>query len=516
MRLALPPCLLLSLLTLPNLAADDGSSRKGAPTDIGARRELFVDRALIAAFEGKARLLLHHPKSREVALTFDRPWEGNASGYTTVFQDGKICRMYYRGHRYVIDPPPLRQAQPEVVCYAESRDGIHWVRPNLGLFDWKGSKKNNIIWRGGPETHNFAPFKDANPDCKREERYKAVGGTVASKGLLTFKSADGIHWSRMSATAVVTRGAFDSHNTAFWDVARKRYCMYTRYFSKGKFRGLRSIAVSYSTDFKKWTAPVPLTYPGSPDQQMYTNQVAPYFRAPHLLFGFPTRYVARRLTPHAKTLPPVAVRTTLTRAMRRIGSDLTDGLFMTSRDGRSFHRWDEAFLRPGRQEAGRWLYGDNYQCYGLFETRAAKPGAANEISMLFTENAWRDPVHRLRRYSIRPDGFVSLYAPYAGGGATTRPLTFRGGRLSINYSTSAAGSVRVEIQDAAGKPLKGFSLADANELYGDTTDQTVSWKNGADVGQLAGKPVRLRFILRDADLYSYRFVPVGKTGKATR
>ena len=260
--------------------------------------------SLIARREGKASLKLHHPTPREVALTFDKPWEGNASGYSTVFKDGDVYRMYYRGHRYIIDRPPLRQAQSEVVCYAESRDGINWMRPSLGLFSWKGSKKNNIIWRGGPETHNFAPFKDTNPNCKPDERYKAIGGTITSKGLLTFKSADGIRWSRLSAKPVVTKGAFDSHNTAFWDPQQRRYSMYTRYFSKSGFKGLRSIAVSYSKDFKKWSEPAPLKYPGSPAQQMYTNQIAPYYRAPHLLFGFPTRYVARPLTRHVKDASP--------------------------------------------------------------------------------------------------------------------------------------------------------------------------------------------------------------------
>ena len=97
------------------------------PIDIGSRRELFVDQALIERLDGRAELRLHHPTPREVAITFEKPWEGNASGYPTVFQDGNVYRMYYRGHRYIIDPPPLRQAQSEVVCYAESRDGVHWV-----------------------------------------------------------------------------------------------------------------------------------------------------------------------------------------------------------------------------------------------------------------------------------------------------------------------------------------------------------------------------------------------------
>ena len=313
------------------------------PIPIGSRRELFVDQALIERLDGRAELRLHHPTPREVAITFEKPWEGNASGYPTVFQDGDVYRMYYRGHRYIIDPPPLRQAQSEVVCYAESRDGIHWLKPNLGLFDWPptmnntGTKENNILWRGGYETHNFAPFKDTNPACPPDQRYKAVGGTTASKGLLTFKSADGIHWSKLSDGPVVTKGAFDSHNTVFWDPDRQRYAMYVRYFSEGEFKGLRSIGMSHSTDFKTWSEPVGLTYPNSPPQQMYTNQIAPYYRAPQLLLGFPTRFVARPLTEHAKRLEPVETRAQFAASVKGSdaysGAEVTDGLLIASRDG---------------------------------------------------------------------------------------------------------------------------------------------------------------------------------------
>lgn len=474
--------------------------------NIGSRRELFVDLALADHVEGGAAIRLHAPVRREVALRYDQPWEGNASAYATVFQDGEVYRMYYRGHRYLVDDQPLRQAQSEVVCYAESKDGIAWTRPSLGLYPWNGSKENNIIWMGSAETHNFAPFKDSNPNCAPDERYKAIGGTTDSKGLWTFKSEDGIHWVRKSSGPVVSKGAFDSHNTCFWDGDQGRYIMYVRYFSEDAFKGLRSIGVSYSTDFTTWSEPIGLDYPGSPPQQMYTNQIAPYYRAPQILLGFPTRYVARALNPHGAALDPVELRTRLIKADERCGTDLTDGVFMSSRDGHSFKRWDEAFLRPGPQKEGRWLYGDNYQAYGLWETPSDVPGAPNEISMLFNEHAWDDTTHQERRYTVRLDGFTSLNAPLSGGEFISKPLIFAGRQLSMNYATSAAGSLRVEIQDASGTPLPGFALDDSLEHYGDSVDQIVAWKSGSDVSALAGKPVRLRFVLADGDLYSFVFV----------
>lgn len=489
-------CLMICVFML---VPDVGQSEQ--PVPIGSRREPLVDDTLIDSLAGSAQLLLHHPVAEELAVVFDEPWEGNTSGYATVIQEEDRYRLYYRGHRYLIGDGTLRQAQTEAVCYAESEDGIHWVKPSLGLFRWPGVDDNNIIWMGSPEAHNFAPFIDTNPDCPADQRYKAIGGTVTSKGLWTFCSEDGIHWNRLSTGPVVTKGAFDSHNTVFWDDAAKRYCMYVRIVADSR----RQIGLSYSPDFARWTEPVPLQYPDSPPQQMYTNQILPYYRAPHVLFGFPTRYIARPLTEHVQSLPPVDLRRRLMQADQRSGTDLTDGLFMSSRNGISFRRWDEAFLRPGPQTEGRWMYGDNYQVYGLYEARSKSSNHPARISMLFEEGAWRDDGRRLRRYSIRQDGFVSLNASFAGGEMTSRPVTFEGTRLSLNYATSAAGSLKVAVLAADGSPIPGYTVDDATELYGDSTAQTVTWAHGSDVSSLAGRPIRLQFQLRDADLYSFRF-----------
>ena len=241
---------------------------------------------------------------------------------------------------------------------------------------------------------------------------------------------------------------------------------------------------------------------------MYTNGIQPYYRAPHLRVGFPTRYTARKLSDQLRLIEPVELREELSAAYPRVGSDLSDGLFMSSRDGVSFQRWDEAFLRPG-PEADRsrsnWMYGDNYQGYGLFETTSSIQGAANEISMLFSEGYWREGESRLRRYTIRLDGFVSINAPFRGGEVTTKPIRFDGSILQINYSTSAAGSLRVELQDINGTPLPNFAITDCVELIGDSVKHTVNWQQGSDVQNWAGKAIRLRFVLRDADLYSFNF-----------
>ena len=196
----------------------------------------------------------------------------------------------------------------------------------------------------------------------------------------------------------------------------------------------------------------------------------------------------------------------------RYGSVVTDALFMTSRDGLSFIRWNEAFIRPGLRTRHNWAYGDNYIAWQVVETDSTDDDSPRELSLYATESYFTGVTSRLWRYTLRIDGFASAFAPLEGGELVTKPLTFSGETLSLNLATSAGGSVRVEIQDAERKPIEGYSLADCAEIFGDSLEYAVRWREkGTNVGKLAGKPVRLRFVLRDADIYSLRFIsqPVG-------
>jgi len=481
--------------------------------DIGSRLELFVDDALIETLGGRASLRLHEPAIKEIALVTDRPWEGNmCGGYKTYFRDGDVFRMYYQAwHGEISTPPggetPILRESPLRIAYAESDDGIHWRRSSLGLIEFDGSTENNIVFEGiGPDfkgIHGFAPFKDAHPDCPPEARYKAVGASQTWPTVLyAMQSPDGLHWSLMREEPIITDGAFDSQNLAFWDAARGEYRAYVRDFRDG----CRGIKTAVSQDFLHWTAPEWLIYTDSPEEQLYTNQIMPYYRAPHILVGFPARYVERPWSPSIEALPEVEHRRLRASASERYGTATSDGLFMAGRDGRTFKRWNEAFIRPGPRSAGSWAYGDCYQGWGLLETASDLPGAPNELSMFAVEGYWRGKANALRRYALRIDGFISANAPLKGGELVTRPLTFTGDRLALNIATSAGGSACVEIQSADGKPLDGFRLDECYDIIGDTLDYTPRWHGGADVRRLAGKPVRLRIALADADVYSFRFV----------
>ena len=476
----------------------------GGVVDIGSRRELLVDDYLIASFGRDAGLRLHRPVAQEVVLETDAPWEGNASGYVTVFRDESLYRMYYRGWHFSYDSGSLEWPRAEVVCLAESSDGIRWTRPALGLVDYDGSRRNNIILDARDDSSpaiNFAPFKDPNPAAPAEAKYKALANNRGYKGLFALSSPDGIRWTPMCDRPVITKGYFDSQNLAFWDALRGEYRDYHRDFRHG-----RDIMTCASSDFLSWSEPEFVAYTPGRIAELYTNQVTPYYRAPHIFVGFPARYVERPWSPAIEDLPEQEHRRMRSADHERYGAAVTDGLFMSSRDGHTFNVWPEAFIRPGLRPVDNWTYGDNYQNWGLVTTRSPFAGAPDELSVYVSEGYWRGQGVSLRRYTLRVDGFVSLHAPASGGEMVTRPLRFSGRNLRLNFAASAAGSVRVEIlHGQVDTPVEGFALGDCVELLGDDLDRSVRWTHGAGVERLSGEPVRLRFWLRDADIFSYCF-----------
>ncbi|MFM8496699.1 MAG: hypothetical protein ACKOEM_14460 [Planctomycetia bacterium] len=481
------------------------------PLDIGSRRELFVDDSVIDRLTGVTRRL-QSPVAREIALTHDAPWEGGGCGYHSVFRDGEKYRLYYRGSRINVTAKPTG-----VACYAESDDGVRWRKPNLGLVEFGGSRENNIVFASGPypglpdqlDAGHIAFFHDTNPNVPAEARYKALVGADGMRALYAFASADGIQWKPLRTEPILRSGAdpneyFDSQNTAIWDARDNCYRAYCRTWTGG----LRGIRTATSTDFLTWGEFTTVEFqPGAPSEQLYTNAIAPYARAPHLLLGFPARYVDRGWTESVRQLPDLAGRQQREKLGHpRFATAVTDAQLMSSRDGRKFHRWPEAFLRPGLERPGTWNYGHQYLAWGLVETASELDPGIPELSLYAVEKYWDSHAAALRRYTVRADGFVALHADAAGGEAVTKPLTFAGGELALNFSSSAAGGIRVELQDADGKPLPGFSLGDCDELYGDALDRRVSWRGKRDVGALAGDTIRLRFTLKDADLYAFRFV----------
>ncbi len=522
-------CFPVAVLCLAAIAGAD------EPIDIGSRLEPLVDEHLIESKSGAIELKLHRPIRKSDSITLDRPWEGNNSAYATVLKDGDRFLFYYRGTALALTDK-VHGVHFATTCVMTSSDGTHWTRPDLGFVRRKGWERNNIILTFDPETpidfskgqtlddgndllsgkkvpftgavHNFTPFIDSNPDCKADEKFKALGGHD-HRTLYAFKSVDGIHWSMLQNEPVIVDGMMDSQNLAFWDPVQKCYYAYyrdfknrkgdTRKYAKHEFSFQeRDVRVATSKDFLHWTEGEWIDWQPDRMTQLYTSQTQLYPGAPHLRIGFPMRYI-----PGRGLFSELNQR--IAKASTYYATVYTDTGFITSRDGRRFNVWPDALVRPG-PSSEHWFYGFGGTALNLFETPSPHPGGPMEWSFYVQDHgAWFGKGVTYNRYSIRKDGFVSASSPMSGGEFITKPIRFDGNRLLLNYSTSAAGSIRVEIQNVDGTPHPGFTLQDCQETFGDSISGTVAWKDSADVSSLSNKSVRLRFRLQDADLYSLQF-----------
>lgn len=511
------PLLISILLVFIILPLHGQNNKHLSPINVGSRLELFVDHNLIEKINGDAELRQHHPQPKERVIVHDEPWEGSGSGYHSIFKDGELYRMYYKSWQHSASSD-TSVSHPLFCAYAESKDGIIWNKPKLGIHEFKGSKENNIVIASGLtgglkiDAGHPAVFKDENPLASPDALYKAV--VVLENpdyGLALFKSPDGINWSLHEKGLMLKDGHFDSQNTAFWDPNTQQYRAYWRQYSKNSVRGIRTAT---SPDLFNWSDRQDLIYEDSPDEHLYTNQIKPYFRAPHIFIGFPLRYVDRGWSESMRSLPELeereiragkTVKGGSADLTSRYGTVLTETLFMSSRDGVTFKRWNDAFLKPGIERKGSWTYGDNCTAWHVVETKSDLPGAPNELSLYTVENYWKGRASALRRYTLRMDGFVSLRGSHIGGEVITKPLVFSGEHLLLNFSTSAAGSVQIEIQDESGKAITGYTLKDSEILFGDSIAKRMIWKNGSSLKKLEGKVVRLKILLKDADLYSFQF-----------
>ena len=111
------------------------------------------------------------------------------------------------------------------------------------------------------------------------------------------------------------------------------------------------------------------------------------------------------------------------------------------------------------------------------------------------------------RASLRRDGFISADADYGGGELTTPAVRFTGRTLALNCDAGAGGWLKVELLDGEGHPLPGFGRDAADAVLGNGVSKTVTWQGRSDVSPAAGRPVRLRFLMRDVKLYAFRFLP---------
>ena len=460
-----------------------------APYHIGSRRELFVDRFLIDQMDGMSPAMAQ-PRDEGIVFRCDKPWEGRYSGYGTVMKvsDGDY-RFYYSGcPAYTSDTELERQA-----CVATSSDGVHWQRPDLGLFEVYGTRANNVILDEAPLALNFAPFED-RPTAPASERFKAVGGTRYT-GLVMFSSHDGFRWRKMFGGRAVMQGEYlDSKNLVFWSESEGCYVMYARVW-RGGWEGHRWIARATSENLEQWSAleAVRILHDDRdvPLEHYYHSGANPYFRAPHIQIALCSQLTERR------TLGEDQIGTLDLEKPERAEARSGGGL-MSSRGGGVFQRtFMEEFIRPP-MGAENWLARCNYPAVGVVRTSPAEMSIYVHVHSGLLASA-------VRRYTLRPDGFASLRAPFAGGRMVTRPLVFDGRSLSVNYATSSRGFLRIQFETPEGEPIEGFTFGDCEEIAGNEIAEAVHFNGLADVGTLSGRPVRLHITMQDADLYALQF-----------
>ncbi len=474
------------------------------PIHISNDRQLFWDDYLLNTSRTSAELRLHSPRREEIVFTFDAPWEGDGCTYFNIVRVGELYRMYYLGWNMLKTEATAHYLDGIRVCCIESKDGLHWYRPDLGLVECLGSKNNNVLM--GPEHarfDNFFVFEDTNPACKPEERYKATSIANQEEGELysfwAYTSPDGIHWKR--SHPISDKAHFDTLNVALWDETREEYRIYCRGFHDvpdGNLNaGVRDIRIITSKDFVNWSDPIPMDFGNAEDIPLYTNMVSRYPRAKQMYVGYPTRYVERQeWTDNYDQLPGLERRKNRSLTSPRYGLAVTDCVLMTSRDGYHWKRRDEAWIAPGIEWDNNWVYGDGSSAPGSICTRSSLPGAPEELSVFCNEGHWSQKPKQLRRYTIRQDGYLSYHAGRPERVLTTKPLLYEGGELSINFSTSAIGYVYVTAKC-------GKEEIHSCEIFGDTLDRKVHFDG--DLSAWVGKEIILEFRMSDADLYSMIF-----------
>lgn len=470
--------------------------------NIASRLEPFWDDYLLDTQQTTAKLQKFSPVKREKLFECGEAWEGDGCDYFHILRDDGLYRMYYVAWRmsgHIGNTASAGDAQIRI-CYAESRDGIHWVKPDLGLRECLGSKENNIILdKTDQKFDNFYVFKDTNPNCPPEAKYKAITGDHGPFGkyLKAYYSPDGI---RFTARHMISNSDFyDTLNTAFYDPEIQMYVAYVRGFHGGGFGdGVRDIRRLTSPDFVTWSESKQITFNDDLDIALYTNGVSIYPRAPHIYTGFPKRYIERKQwTKNYDRLCGKEKRLERFQHNPRYGLTVTDCIFMSSRDGENWTRYQDAFLRPGPENGRNWVYGDCSVCVGFVETPSADRGADSELSMLVKENHWQDIPAEVYRYTIRKDGFAGLHGDWQGKTAVTKELVFSGDTMVINFATSARGSLYVTVTDEDGNKLE------SGELFGDSTARVVDFDG--DLSAFSGKPVTIRFEMTECDLFSMKF-----------
>ena len=500
-------------LALPAMSAADAKREGVDAIEIGGDRQLFLDERLLDPTQSRdVTQTLNPPQDIRRVLKPDQPWE--ALGfifYCSVVDDGGTLKLYHGSYD---------AEKKKHFSLATSTDGIHWKRPELGLREFQGSTKNNILPLDAVEVSVFL-----DPHSPPEKRCRLLFTShwpdPARAGVYAASSPDGIHWNVTPERMLPF--VPDSQPSAFWDESLQKYAIYLRAWNP-HLRAVSRMAVDdlespwpydhsvppyfvwgkdkIPTFSHEWPVVMGPDEDDPPNVQLYTSVAMRYPFAPDAYLAFPAAFLNFK-GPEWKDR---AVST-------------SDGTFdvqlATSRDGITWKRWRQPYVSAGLHDEldlrlvsmgtgmvrrGSWLH----QYFVGWPHTHGQPGIWDHDPS--TRAAWmKKDLGGIYCATQRVDGFVSLDAGPAGGTLTTRPLVFKGERLCLNIHVAGGGSVRVALLGTDGSPLPGFTADDCEIINADSINHEVRWKQGSAVGVHAGKPVRVRLIMCNAKLYALQF-----------
>jgi HEAT repeat protein len=475
---------------------------------IESHKQLFVDDLILESL-GTSKRTQHSFKKdpRNPVFEQEYPWErqGVLNFVSSVLYDPQT-RLFTAWYHSMLGAPDGKKGElGRTPLIAYSADGIKWERPLIGATEYLGSKTNNVV----PMANNIVPIPDAKDPAKRFAGYLYH---PEKNAMAVAYSPDGLSgWSEFKAVCGGGRDVV----TACRDELGGGYFSFMKW-RLGPWNRRAAWAAWGPTPDAMTRGPININADldddaGSADRiaaaypvldfvqanQFHTEiyEVTPFIYEGHY-FGLPMRFDVS-----GKGGGNV--------------DGLTDVMLIASRDKKGVNGWQ----RPGGREAppllalGKWGEWDSGQIYGPNGLLVVD----DEIVFYYTgccfghepagsksdgegNRAYRAAIGRA---TLRLDGLVSLRAD-AEATITTKLVTFTGSQLQVN-AACPQGSLRVELRDALGNPIPGFTFADCDPFTGDALRHIVAWHGKTDLSALAGKPIQVRLQLRNGDLYAMQF-----------
>ncbi len=467
--------------------------------DTSQYKQLFLDDYAIESTEGVKRTL-HSPEDSKPIISPDRSrGEEEATGRTPPqWNSEKSIWEWFYWTAFTVPPIGERKTTHQRIgTYATSADGVEWERPNLGLYEFQGSKDNNISWTPGGDRQTHVIRDETDPDPAR--RYKGIFGANGRQPAI---SAAGFEWTELDGPRIP--GQDTDH--IFWDPYKDRWTMTIKHRTEWG----RSVWLTSSEDFDNWTeaeliflsddldwankderirmvvedpdylAP-PLIDDGSRSAEVYWMAVLPY---EGIYVGFPMLF-----NPAADIPPPYGNYTGLNLTEMSVSRNLYDWDRVAGR---------QLFLGPQPQDNAEFGWAQRSVC----GHPVVRDG---EIWVYQNNSRYRGPDYlydflpeevlhargALSLGKLRLDGFVSMDSDNGSGTLVTKPIAANGEALHVNVDASG-GELMAEVVDAETADVVG-----SGTVKGDHVDETVVSGLGG------GRPVRVRFTLNDASLYSF-------------